>query len=164
VLDIDPTDASALNNLSLVQHRRGEAFAAMTGFRDAVALDPHSATARRNIDVVVVTLLHRCFWGALALVIAAGVFSGFPVAALTVPAALAVIAWNLRRLDPDLRRYLLSLSSHLSEIGVWALGILAACLVVIPVPVLSEDNVDTVVGTAVLCLIATKILVAANPR
>jgi tetratricopeptide (TPR) repeat protein len=52
-LEIDPSNAAAINNLALIRLRRGLPIAAANGFSRAAALDPTADLHRRNLDVAV---------------------------------------------------------------------------------------------------------------
>jgi len=69
-LQIDPSNAAAINNLALIRLRGGNPLAAARGFARAAGLDPAADLHRRNIDVAVqhVLLYAMVLLGGVALV------------------------------------------------------------------------------------------------
>jgi tetratricopeptide (TPR) repeat protein len=72
-LEIDPSNAVAVNNLALIRLRGGLPIAAANGFIRAAALDPTADLHRRNLDVAVrhVLVYAMVLLGGVALVDAA---------------------------------------------------------------------------------------------
>jgi tetratricopeptide (TPR) repeat protein len=69
-LEIDPSDAGAMNNLALVRLRRGFPIAAAAGFTRAAVLDPTTDRHRHNLDSAVAYSLGYAavLFGIVALV------------------------------------------------------------------------------------------------
>lgn len=73
VLAVDPHHSAAINNLAVIDMKRGRLFRSSTGFRRALATDPSMMLARRNMVILLTTiasafhfagwLIYSCFSG-----------------------------------------------------------------------------------------------------
>lgn len=101
-----PHDARVRNNLGVALRKQRRTREAAEAFREAVATDPDSADARRNLHVAVRDLLHKDLsgWVAAAFFAAlmvwdrfareAPVLNGLGLVAGFVASAVVVLAWN----------------------------------------------------------------------
>ncbi len=67
VLSLRPTHAAALNNIGLLQMKRGHLTAAAHDLRASIAADPNLETAKRNIDLLARLFLRRVYYAVFAI-------------------------------------------------------------------------------------------------
>jgi Flp pilus assembly protein TadD len=101
-LELDPSDATALNNLAVVRLRRGAFVAAATAFSHAAALDPATDLHRRNLDAAVKgTLAHGVVVLGAAIVVASqNRTAGMAIVCVTALIGLICVLRARRTLGP----------------------------------------------------------------
>ena len=117
-LELDPTNATALNNLAAVDVGRGRLAGASRFLTGALRQDPHQPQALANLDVVVTQVVRRltvvlAFGGLGLALMVAGSPGGDPaawwacaLAGVGVLAVAALVGWHtLRHLPPGARRH-----------------------------------------------------------
>jgi Flp pilus assembly protein TadD len=141
VLQLEPENAIARNNLAVVDLRSGRFGAAMDGFSSALTADPRLHLARGNLDAVVLTLLTK-----LRYIIVVSEFVAFQLIAnepgLDRAVAVALLAswagligWGWTRIPHRLRRYSLGVFRRRRRAALYGavLAVSAAGLLVGPV-------------------------------
>lgn len=132
VLQLEPDNATARNNLAVVDLRSGRFGAAMDGFSAALTADPRLHLARGNLDAVVLTLLTK-----LRYIMVVSEFVAFQLIAgeprLDLPAAVALLAgwagligWGWTRIPRRLRRYSLGVFRRRGRAALYGAVLLAA--------------------------------------
>lgn len=150
-LELDPTNAAALNDLARIQLRRRRSLRAIAGFSDALTADPHNEVALHNVAVVLTGWLRPAHWITLAALYVSLLLFGAPgetvvraAVALVVLLVLAAVLLRLRRAVPGrVVTFLRSLPRFSRWATAWgvAIGAAVACLVLAVVPALSPAAV-----------------------
>ena len=162
VLQLEPDNATARNNLAVVDLRSGRFGAAMDGFSAALTADPRLHLARGNLDAVVLTLLTK-----LRYIIVATEFVAFqlianrPVLNRAVAVGLLVcwaglIGWGWTRIPPRLRRFSLGVFRRRRRAALYAAVLLTAVVGLVIGPV--AGVVSTSVGLDLAAFAALTIL------
>jgi Flp pilus assembly protein TadD len=96
-LQIDPEHSDAMNNLAVLQLRRGRLLSAASGFGSAAAADPRKDISRRNLDVAFGRFVQVVSLSTAALAIAVGIARLPGALGCAVIAGIAVSGWHARR-------------------------------------------------------------------
>jgi tetratricopeptide (TPR) repeat protein len=130
----DPGNTAALNNLAVLEMRSGSPAEAARHLAAALAANPNGATARRNLDLLVVGIAHRSArWQLLAPVPALVAAAAGSLAAARILGVVALIVVPLvglswwRALTPGQRRAVGGLTRRVRA-RTWAWPALAAAL------------------------------------
>lgn len=130
-LALDPSNAGAMNNLALLELRRGRVSKAAEGFTSSIRADPALGVARVNVEAVGWRMLTFAYYIAfvgfwvlrflLAESVGYGVRVGVGVLLVAVWAALAVR--TVHRLPVPARRYLTTLPRRQLGFGLMTIGV-----------------------------------------
>lgn len=133
VLALDPAHAAAMNNLGLLQLKRGRLHEAAEGFTSSLRNDPNLGVARANVDAVgwrLMTIAYYIafggFWVLRFLVETSGPYEYLLRAGMGVVLLGVWIIVGLRmlgRLPSAARRYLARLPRRSSGFGIMAGGV-----------------------------------------
>ena len=149
VLRLDPANATARNNLAIVDLRAGRFGTAMHGFGAALAADPKLDLARGNIDAVTVTMLMK-----LRYLVIVSEFLAFQlvldirpdaipmVAALLLASWAGLAGWGYSRIPARFRRYAVGMVRRRRRAAVCAAVILIAAIGVAIGPLLGIVRPD----------------------
>lgn len=162
VLRLEPDNATARNNLAVVDLRSGRFGAAMDGFSAALSADPRLHLARGNLDAVVLTLLTK-----LRYIVVVSEFVAFQLIAndpqldrVTSAALLGcwtgLIGWGWTRIPTRLRRYSLGVFRRRKRAAVYGAVLLVSATGLVLGPL--TRVVSTAVGLDLASFAALTIL------
>jgi tetratricopeptide (TPR) repeat protein len=147
-LEIDPSNAVAVNNIALIRLGRGLPIAAARGFSHAAALDPTSDRHRRNVDVAVNHAL------ASAAVLLGAVAVTDVVRPIAEPVALVIaitliVAFLLsarRMIGPAAWAYAIRVPAHYERATLQAIMIAVQVCLLAPVGIINRHSPSQLIG------------------
>jgi tetratricopeptide (TPR) repeat protein len=149
VLELDPTHANALTNLSVARLRRGRVFSAADGFAAAAALDPTNDLHRRNIEAAVARFFTRGSWIVAAVAALSIAVPGAALCTFLLPALAVVAVVSARRiLSPTTWRYARRAPFRNGRVTYPACVVIGSSLALLAVPFLGRSTADSIAGGA----------------